>query len=172
MTFSCVTGSRVHDRECSRLSSLTFSWPHYFAQLMHLGRAPSCAGNTVLFQRTGGRKGKTSFSFSIVTRTDTLKSGQTPHVYYTTLNPRREPFMPIYCADFWAKWGYQSKKQLCKENCSIQGLALKYSDQEKSLAFNCLLFPLPHPRTKFKHFKRLFQSFWPVTASTVRGWGG
>ena len=43
--------------------------------------------------------GKTSFFFSVVTRTDTLKSGWTPYVCYTTLNLRREPFMLISWAD-------------------------------------------------------------------------
>ena len=36
-------------------------------------------------------------------------------------------FMLIYWADFWEKWANQSKRELCKENSWIQGLALKYS---------------------------------------------
>ena len=53
----------------------------------------------------------------VVTRMDTLKSGWTPYVYYTTLYsiPRYTIFMRIYWAHVSEKLGNQSKRQLCKE---------------------------------------------------------
>ena len=62
---------------------------------------------------------------------DTSNSGWTPYVYYTTLHStsRYTIFRPIYWAlELLEKWGNESKRQLCKEKSSIQGLAPKYSD--------------------------------------------
>ena len=61
---------------------------------------------------------------------DSLKSGWTPYVYYTTLYtvPRYTKFMRIYWVHFLAEWENQSNQQLRKKKSWIQSLAPKYSD--------------------------------------------
>ena len=61
---------------------------------------------------------------------DSLKSGWTPYVYYTTPYsvPRYTVFMRIYWVHFLAEWENQSNRQLRKKKSRIQGLAPKYSD--------------------------------------------
>ena len=61
---------------------------------------------------------------------DSLKSGWTPYVYYTTLYsvPHYTIFMRIYWVHFLAEWENQSNRQLRKKKSWMQGLAPKYSD--------------------------------------------
>ena len=76
----------------------------------------------------------------VVTRMDTLKSGWTPDVYYTTLYSipwSHTIFMQIYWAHFWEKWGNKRRRQLCKEKSWIH--CTGFSTKVQWLGFSTVL---------------------------------